>query len=66
MNKSTRLWKVIYKKIDDVFREEYKAEASAKAKEAKEERRKRVEEKKIEEKKDEEKEEEMSKGEEQE
>ena len=62
-NKSTRLWKVLHKKIDDVFDEEYKAEASAKPKEAREERRKKVEEKKIEDKKDEEKEE-MSKGEE--
>ena len=65
VNKSTRLWKVLYKKIDDVFDEECKEEASAKTKEEKEERRKRVEEKKIEEKKDEETEEEMSKGEEQ-
>ena len=39
----------MYKKNDDVFDEEYKAEASAKTKEAKEGRRKRVEEKKIEE-----------------
>ena len=61
-----RLWKVIYKKIDDVFDEEYKAKTSTKTKEAKEERRKKVEEKKVEEKKDEEKEEEMRKGEEQE
>ena len=65
VNKSTRLWKVLYKKIDDVFDKEYKAEASAKTKEAKEERRKKVEEKKIEEKKGEEKEE-IRKGEEQE
>ena len=57
MNKSTKLWKIIYKKIDDVFDEEYKVEASAKKKEGKEERRK-----KVEEKKDEEKEEEMSKN----
>ncbi|MFA1084100.1 hypothetical protein, partial [Klebsiella pneumoniae] len=64
VNKSTRLWKVLYKKTDDVFDEEYKEEASTKPKEAREERKKRVEEKKIEEKKDEEKEEEMRKGEE--
>ena len=30
VNKSKRLWKFLYKKIDDVFDEEYKAEASAK------------------------------------
>ena len=42
VNKSTRLWKVFYKKIDDVFDEEYKEEAIAKPKEAREERRKRV------------------------
>ena len=33
---------IVYKKIDDVFHEEYKAESSAKKKEAKEERRKKV------------------------
>ena len=33
------MWKIIYKKIDDVFDEEYKAEASAKIKETKETRR---------------------------
>ena len=51
VNKSKRLWKFLYKKIDDVFDEEYKAEASAKTKEEKEERRKKVEEKRVEEKK---------------
>ena len=66
VKKSTRLWKFFNKKIDDVFNEEYKEEASAKSKEAKEERRKKVEEKKIEEKKDEEEEEEMNKGDEKE
>ena len=66
VNKYTRLWKVLYKKIDDFFDEEYKEEVAAKPKEAREERRKRVEEKKIEEKKNEEKEEEMNKGNEQE
>ena len=72
VNKSTRLWKVLYKKIDDVFDEEYKAKASAKAKETKEFKRKKVEEKKVEEKKmeeekkdEEEKEEEKSIEEEQ-
>ena len=71
VRKSTKLWKIIYKKIDDVFDEEYKAEASAKIKETKEEIRKKVEEKKVKEKKvegekkdEEEKEEEMSKEEE--
>ena len=62
VNKSTRLWKVLYKNIDDVFDEEYKEEAISKPKEAREERRKRVEEKMIEEDKNEEKEEEMNKG----
>ena len=65
VNKSTRLWKILYKKIDDIFDKEYNEEEIAKPKEAREERRKRVEEKKIEEKKDEEKEEEMNKGDEQ-
>ena len=51
----------MYKRIDDVFDEEYKEKAITKPKEAREERRKRVEEKKIEEDKDEEKEEEMNK-----
>ena len=50
MRKSTKLWKVIYKKIDDVFDEEYKEEVSAKKKEMKE-TGKKVEEKKEEEKK---------------
>lgn len=36
VNKSTRLWKVVYKKVDDVFNEEYKVEESAKEKEMKE------------------------------
>ena len=44
VQKSTRLWKVIYEKVDDVFDEEYKAEASAKIEERKEERRKKKEE----------------------
>ena len=66
VNKSMRLWKVLYKNIDDGFYKEYKEKASAKTKEAKEERRKKVEEKKIEEKKDEEKEEEINKGDDQE
>ena len=35
VRKSTKVWKIIYKKIDDVFDEEYKAEASAKKKETK-------------------------------
>ena len=35
VRKSTKLWKIIYKKIDDVFDEEYKVEASAKIKETK-------------------------------
>ena len=48
--KSTILWKIICKKIDDVIDEEYKAEASAKRKEIK------VIGKKGEEKKEEEKE----------
>lgn len=48
VNKSTKLWKSIYKSIDDVFDEEYKAEASAKRKEVKEITEK-VEEKKSEE-----------------
>ena len=39
---------IIYKKIDDVFDEEYKVEASAKIKETKEARRKKIEEKKVE------------------
>lgn len=70
MSKTTKVWKIIYKKIDDVFDEEYKVEASAKIKEIKEARRKKVEEKKVEEKKveeekkdEEEKEEEISKEE---
>ena len=50
VRKSTRLWKIIYKKIDDVFDEEYKADVSAKKNEMKE-TRKKVEEKKQEEKK---------------
>ena len=71
VRKSTKLWKIIYKKIDDVFDEEYKVEASAKEKETNEERRKKVEEKKVEEKKEEEEKkneenDEMSKEEEQE
>ena len=51
VSKSTKLWKIIYKKIDDAFDEEYKVEASAKIKEEKEARRKKGEEKKVEEKK---------------
>ena len=39
VNKSTRLWKVLYKKIDDVLDKEYKEEASAKTKDSREERR---------------------------
>ena len=60
------MWKIIYNKIDDVFDEEYKVEASAKIKEIEETRRKKVEEKKGEEEKkdEEEKKEELSKGEE--
>ena len=42
VQKSTRFWKTLYKKTDDVFDEEYKAKASAKP----EERRKKREEKK--------------------
>ena len=38
VQKSTRLWTVVYKKVDDVFDEEYKVEASAKIQEIKEER----------------------------
>ena len=45
------MWKTIYKKIDDVFDEEYKVEASAKRKEVKE-TEKKGEEKKNEEEKD--------------
>ena len=41
----------VNKKIDDVFDEEYKVEASSKIKETKETRRKKVEEKKAEEEK---------------
>ena len=35
VQRSTRLWKVIYKKVEDVFEEEYKEEASAKTEERK-------------------------------
>ena len=69
VNKSTKLWKIIYKKIDDVYDEEYKVEASVKIKETKETRRRKAEEKKVEEEKKgeeekkDEKEEEMRKGE---
>ena len=34
INKSTRLWKILYKKIDDFFDEEYKEEEVTKPKEA--------------------------------
>ena len=44
VQKFTRLWKLVYKKVDDVFDEEYKAETSAKIEERKEERRKKKEE----------------------
>ena len=66
VRKSTKLWKIIYKKIDDVFDEDYKVEASVKTKVTKEERRKKLQEKKVEEEKkdEEEKEEAISKEEE--
>ena len=51
VQKSTRLWKVIYKKVDDIFDEEYKAKASVKIEERKEERRMNKEEKTVEEEK---------------
>ena len=62
VQKSTRLWKMLYKKVEDVFEEEYKVEASAEP----EERREKKEEKKVEEKKmeEEEEEEEINKGDE--
>ena len=54
VSKSTKLWKIIYKKIDDVFDEEYKEEVQAKKKEMRETGKKEEEKKKSEEKKDEE------------
>ena len=51
MQESTRLWKIVYKKVEDVFEEEYEAEASAKL----EKRREKEAEKRTEEKGEEEK-----------
>ena len=51
VRKYSKVWKIIYKKIDDVFDEEYKVEASSKIKETKEARRKKGEERKVEENK---------------
>ena len=68
LRKSTKLWKIIYKKIDNVFDKEYKAKASAKRKEIREigrKEEKKGEEKKVEEeKKDEEEKKEENKDEE--
>ena len=51
MQESTRLWKIVYKKVEDVFEEEYEAEASAKL----EQRREKEAEKRTKEKGEEEK-----------
>ena len=58
VTKSTRLWRIVYKKIEDVYNEKYKAEASARKKQMKElgikeKEKKQVEKKVEEEKKDE-------------
>ena len=59
VKKSTRLWRIIQKKTEDVYSEEYKAQVSARKKETKEsgikeKEKKQVEKKAEEEKKDEE------------
>ena len=71
VNKSTQLWKSIYKTKNDVYEEEYKVEASTKRKEEKEigkreEEKKGEEKKKEEEKKGEEEKVEVNKEEEEE
>ena len=73
VSESTKLWKSIYKSIDDVFDEKYKAEASSKKREAKDigkkeekrsEEEKKGEEGRVEEEVNKEEEENIAKGEE--